>query len=54
MSVDRFLDTNVLLYAISTVKDEESKKEKARKLLASDNWGLSIQVLQVSESENDS
>ncbi len=46
MNVDRFLDTNVLLYAISTARDEEPRKQKARELLASNDWGLSIQVLQ--------
>jgi len=46
MSVNRFLDTNVLLYAISTAQDEEPKKQRARELLSTDDWGLSIQVLQ--------
>jgi len=46
MSVDAFVDTNVLLYAASTSLDESAKRERARALLAGSNWGLSVQVLQ--------
>ena len=46
MHADVFLDTNILLYAISTAKDELSKKRAARELLARSDWGLSVQVLQ--------
>jgi predicted nucleic acid-binding protein len=46
MSVDAFVDTNVLLYAASTSPDESAKRERARKLLARPGWGLSVQVLQ--------
>ena len=42
----RFVDTNVLLYAVSTASDEESKAEVATKLLASEDLVLSVQVLQ--------
>lgn len=41
-----FLDTNVLLYAISTSIAEAPKKHIARELLARTDWGLSVQVLQ--------
>jgi len=41
-----FLDTNILLYAISTAREEISKKRIARELLAREDWGLSVQVLQ--------
>ena len=40
------LDTNVLLYAISTAPEEAEKKSIARNLLGQGDWGVSIQVLQ--------
>lgn len=40
------LDTNVLLYAISSAPAEASKRRVARELLAGDDWGVSTQVLQ--------
>ena len=46
MSVEAFVDTNVLLYAASTSPDETDKRERARTLLAGTQWGLSVQVLQ--------
>ena len=42
----RFVDTNVLLYAVSTVPDESSKAEIAREILGSEDLSLSVQVLQ--------
>lgn len=42
----RFVDTNVLLYALSTADDERRKAESAREILAADDLGLSVQVLQ--------
>jgi predicted nucleic acid-binding protein len=42
----RFVDTNVLLYAASTAKDERSKTRIARELLEADDLALSVQVLQ--------
>ena len=42
----RFVDTNVLLYAISTVADEVAKAETAREILDADDLALSVQVLQ--------
>ena len=46
MRADVFLDTNILLYAISTTRDEAAKKRIAWQVLARADWGLSIQVLQ--------
>ena len=46
MRADCLLDTNVLLYAISDTPGEGPKRDAARKLMAQDNWGLSVQVLQ--------
>ena len=42
----RFLDTNILLYAISTAPAEAVKHERALALLEADDWVLSVQVLQ--------
>ena len=42
----RFVDTNVLLYAVSTASDEASKTTVAKKLLDSEDLALSVQVLQ--------
>ena len=41
-----FVDTNVLLYAASTVPDEEEKRATARAILDRDDLVLSAQVLQ--------
>lgn len=46
MTAGCFLDTNVLLYAVSTTPSEAPKRELARYLLAEDDWTLSVQVLQ--------
>ena len=43
----RFVDTNVLLYAVSTAADERAKHERALQLLDAEDLALSIQVLQV-------
>jgi len=40
------LDTNILLYAISSAPDEADKRLTARSLLSGSDWGLSFQVLQ--------
>ncbi len=40
------LDTNILLYSISTAEQEERKRQIARDLIDQDGWGLSVQVLQ--------
>jgi predicted nucleic acid-binding protein len=42
----RFLDTNILLYSISTAPEEVRKRDIAIDLLASDDLALSVQVLQ--------
>jgi predicted nucleic acid-binding protein len=42
----RFIDTNVLLYSISTAEDEKAKAETARTILKSADLALSVQVLQ--------
>lgn len=41
-----FLDTNVLLYAVSADPRKAAKRDLARELLQEDDWTLSIQVLQ--------
>lgn len=41
-----FLDTNILLYSISTTADEESRRAKTVPLLERDDCALSVQVLQ--------
>lgn len=41
---DSFVDTNVLLYAISTAPAEAAKTAKARNLLTTKNWAWSAQV----------
>ncbi|WP_420464526.1 PIN domain-containing protein [Panacagrimonas sp.] len=46
MTVRCFVDTNVLLYALSDRASERSKRQRARALLASEPFGLSVQVLQ--------
>lgn len=42
----RFVDTNVLLYAISQDADEQRKAARANELLSTGDVGLSVQVLQ--------
>lgn len=42
----RFVDTNVLLYSISTESDEAAKTATAQALMASRDIALSVQVLQ--------
>jgi len=42
----RFVDTNVLLYAVSTAEDERAKKERALEILDQPDLVLSVQVLQ--------
>lgn len=41
-----FVDTNVLLYAASTDRDELAKTEIARSILENEDLALSVQVLQ--------
>jgi predicted nucleic acid-binding protein len=42
----RFVDTNVLLYAVSRDPDEEEKSRRANELLDGGDVALSVQVLQ--------
>ncbi len=46
MSVDAFLDTNVLVYAVAGGEREETKRGRALELLDDVDFGLSAQVLQ--------
>lgn len=46
MRVDAFLDTNVLIYAVSSSPAESAKKERALELIEQIDFGLSAQVLQ--------
>ena len=46
MRADAFVDTDILLYAISTAPQEAAKKQQARAILAEPGWGLPVQVLQ--------
>ena len=41
---DSFVDTNILLYAISTEPSEAAKATAARELLLTENWAWSAQV----------
>ena len=40
----RFVDTNVLLYAVSTAPAEAAKAARARDILEADDLALSVQV----------
>jgi predicted nucleic acid-binding protein len=42
----QFVDTNVLLYAISRDPDEQEKAQRANEILAARDIALSVQVLQ--------
>ena len=46
MSVDCFLDTNVVVYAVDTTRGVAHKRQIARKILRAGNFGVSTQVLQ--------
>lgn len=45
-SAVRFVDTNVLLYAISKAPEEQEKAQTALAILQADDLALSVQVLQ--------
>lgn len=45
-TIVRFIDANVLLYAVSTDADEQKKAGRANAILAERDLGLSVQVLQ--------
>ena len=42
----RFVDTNVLIYSVSSDRAERDKAERAKHVLAQRDLGLSVQVLQ--------
>ena len=42
----RFLDTNLLLYSVSSAQNERTKRETAERLLLEPDNALSVQVLQ--------
>ena len=42
----RFVDTNILLYAVSRDPEEQEKAERANEILAARDVALSVQVLQ--------
>ena len=46
MSVDCFLDTNVLVYAVSSAPEDAAKQARALELIEQADFGLSAQVLQ--------
>jgi predicted nucleic acid-binding protein len=46
MTAMQFVDTNILLYAVSTAREEEAKSEKALAILDGEDLALSVQVLQ--------
>ncbi len=46
MTVDSFLDTNVLVYAAAGRERDERKRDCALELVSRENFGLSAQVLQ--------
>ena len=46
MSVDCFLDTNILVYAVSSAEADVPKSTKALDLVQRSDFGLSAQVLQ--------
>lgn len=42
----RFVDTNVLLYAVSSAPEEQTKAARANEILLARDLGLSVQILQ--------
>jgi predicted nucleic acid-binding protein len=46
MTVRVVLDTNVLLYALDSQPKHAAKRNRARELIASADWGLSTQIAQ--------
>jgi predicted nucleic acid-binding protein len=46
MSVEVFLDTNILLYAASGSPVDAEKRKISRQIMRSENFGVSTQVLQ--------
>ena len=46
MSVEAFLDTNILVYAVSSAPDEEPRRKMSEQLIENLEFGVSGQVLQ--------
>lgn len=46
MSVEVFIDTNVIVYAVDTTRGAAHKRQIARKILRDGSFGISTQVLQ--------
>lgn len=46
MSVEVFLDTNIVVYAVDTTRSATHKRQIARKILREGGFGISTQVLQ--------
>jgi predicted nucleic acid-binding protein len=46
MSVESFLDTNILVYAVSALQEDAAKKSRALDLVQTADFGISMQVLQ--------
>jgi predicted nucleic acid-binding protein len=46
MSVECFLDTNILVYAASSAAEDATKRQRSLELIEGTDWGLSAQVLQ--------
>ena len=46
MSVEGFLDTNILVYAVSALREDAAKKARALDLVQTLDFGISSQVLQ--------
>ena len=46
MTVESFLDTNVIVYAAAGRDQEEAKRSRSLELIAEEDFGLSAQVLQ--------
>ena len=41
-----FFDTNIFVYAVSVAEEDQDKKRLARDLLANEDFGISLQVVQ--------
>lgn len=46
MSVEAFLDTNILVYAVTCDEAEQAKREKALEIIETEEFAISVQVLQ--------
>jgi predicted nucleic acid-binding protein len=46
MTVDVFLDTNIIIYAVDTSTESATKRARAREILQAVSFGISTQVLQ--------